>query len=200
MSEDLIETEMADETPAADEKSILLSRAKLMGIKVSNNASVETLRAKIAAKQGEEEAEPAEAVAPLVAPGTAPLVVEKVLTLREQLYQDNMKLVRLRITNLDPKKKDLPGEIFTVANKFLGTVRKFIPYGEVTENGWHVPYIIYQQMKERKFQNIRVTTRNDRPHVETTLVPEFALEVLPNLTEAEHKKLAAAQQAEGGMS
>ena len=40
--------------------------------------------------------------------------------------------------DLDPKKKDLPGEVVTFANEYLGTVRVFVPFGEQTEDGWHI--------------------------------------------------------------
>jgi len=119
---------------------------------------------------------------------------------RETMIKEQLKLVRLRITNLDPKKKDLPGEIFTVANRTLGAVRKFIPYGEATENGYHVPYILYIQLKNRQFLNIK--TRKDsrgRTIVETGMAREFALEVLPPLTPKELAQLAASQAASKGM-
>lgn len=186
--------------PAVSELDMLKSRAKLMGIGFSNNISVEALKAKIKAKVDGEEAESisqAQASEPTQAAETP---AQKTLSLREQLRKDEMKLVRLRITNMDPKKKDLPGEIFTVANKYLGTVRKFIPYGEVTENGYHVPYFIYRQLKERKFLSIRTRKGKQGPIVETSWVPEFALEILPQLTTKELADLAAAQAAKGGLS
>lgn len=189
------ETTDTVETPAADEKTLLKQRATMMGITFSNNISVEALRAKIEAKMAEPtEAAPAPA---LVAPGEVAPVRQK--TKREELLADAMKLVRLRITNLDPKKKDLPGEIFTVANRYIGTVRKYVPFGEVTDNGWHVPNIIYQMMKEKKFLNIRTTRRNGKEFVEKTWAQEFALEVLPQLTREELAKLAAGQAAAGGL-
>jgi len=113
-----------------------------------------------------------------------------------------MKLVRLRIQNLDPKKKDLPGEIFTVANEYLGTVKKFVPYGEVTEEGYHVPYCIYRMMDARKFLNIRTVKdrRTGIERVESTWAKEFALEVLPQLTAKELAELANAQKAAGSFN
>ena len=111
-----------------------------------------------------------------------------------------MRLVRLRITNMDPKKKDLPGEILTVANDYLGTVRKFIPFGEVTDNGYHVPYCLYMMMKERRFLNIRTTKKNGQIQVSSGWATEFAFEELPPLTQHELDRLAAAQAAAGGIS
>ena len=114
-----------------------------------------------------------------------------------------MILIRCRIANLNPSKRDLRGEIFTVANKYVGTVRKFIPYGEATDNGYHIPHIIYEQLKTRKF--LQVNTRNDRSAgnqivVDQRWVPEFSIEVLPQLTQEELDKLAASQAAAGGVS
>lgn len=189
----------------ADELSLLKQRARMMGVQFSNNIGLESLKERIRAKQeGESESnEQKSEVAPLSDPAKSAPVVGKRKTLRQHLIEENMKLVRLRITNLDPKKKDLPGEVFTVANEHLGTVRKFVPYGEVTDNGYHVPYCIYKALKARKFLNIR--TFKDRQNqnqikVEQNWAQEFALEVLPTLTPDEIKKLAAAQSAAGGLN
>ena len=185
-----------------DEKALLMQRARLMGIKFSNNIGVEALRAKIAAQmeagepaktEPEVEVPPAIAEARLVTPEMTKAQI------RQKMLAEQMKLVRLRITCLDPKKKDLPGEIFTVANKFIGTVRKFVPFGEVTENGYHVPYCIYTMLRNRKFLNIRTRkSKNGSEQVETSYVPEFALEVLPQLTPKELKELAIRQAAAKG--
>ena len=187
----------------ADELSLLKQRARMMGVQFSNNIGLESLKERIRAKQeGESESnEQKSEVAPLSDPAKPAPAAGKRKTLRQHLIEENMKLVRLRITNLDPKKKDLPGEVFTVANEHLGTVRKFVPYGEVTDNGYHVPYCIYKALKARKFLNIR--TFKDRQNqnqikVEQSWAQEFALEVLPTLTPDEIKKLAAAQSAAGG--
>lgn len=126
---------------------------------------------------------------------------EKVKSLRQHLKETQMKLVRLRITNMDPKKADLPGEILTVANEYLGTVRVFVPFGEATDDGWHVPYCIYKMMEKRKFLQIR-TIKDKRTGVnrpETNWVREFALEVLPPLTQDDLNKLANAQAAAGSV-
>lgn len=126
---------------------------------------------------------------------------QKTKSLRQQLHEEQMRLVRVRITNLNPNKKNLPGEIFTFANEVLGAVKKFIPYGEATDNGYHIPFCIYTQLKEREFLNIK--TRKDsrgRTIVETGMAREFAIEELPPLTSAELAKLAAAQAAAAGLS
>lgn len=195
-------------TPQPTELDMLKQRAKLMGITFSNNIGVEALKAKI---------EEHKAAATAKTQTTTPAPTEtaskddedskpastpkaKKVSLRAHLQKEKMKLVRLRITNLDPKKKDLPGEILTVANEYLGTVRKFVPFGEQTDNGYHVPYCLYEMMKNRKFLSIK-TRKGPKGQtiVEQQWAREFALEVLPPLTEAELARLSTAQQAAGGV-
>ncbi|QDH84022.1 hypothetical protein KMC60_gp54 [Achromobacter phage vB_AxyP_19-32_Axy11] len=182
-----------------DELALLKQRATLMGVKFSNNISVETLKAKIAEHEAKRDAASAP-VNPL-AQATGEDKPEVELTpaqFRTKLRLEQTRLVRVRIQNLDPKKKDLPGEILTVANEYIGTIRKFVPYGEQTDNGYHIPWCIYQMMKERKFLNIRVgKDRAGREKVETSWVREFAIEVLPPLTQDELDDLRKAQIAAG---
>lgn len=207
MSTDQTQTDDNTQEQQPDEKAMLKQRARMMGISFSNNISVEALRAKIAAKMegrsDEDEDQQEQPPAPPQLHDPSEPAPTRPLTLREKLVKENMKLVRLRIVNLDPKKKDLPGEIFTVANEYLGTVRKFVPYGEKTDEGYHVPYCIYKMMKARKFLNIR--TYKDRQNqnqikIEQNWANEFALEVLPPLTREELARLGAAQLAAGGLS
>lgn len=181
------------------ELEVLKQRATLMNIKFSNNISVEKLREKIEAAQVKDEPEVTEAaVNPL---GDTQEAGVKKMTLGQKIRAEQTRLIRVRIQNLDPKKKDLPGEIITVANEYMGTVRKFVPFGEVTDNGYHIPYCIYEFLKERKFINI--TTRkgkNGLPDIRATEAREFSIEVLPPLTEAELAQLAQAQIAAGSLN
>lgn len=180
------------------ELEVLKQRATLMNIKFSNNISVEKLREKIEAAQVKDEPVVEAAVNPL---GANPEAGVKKMTLGQKIRAEQTRLIRVRIQNLDPKKKDLPGEIITVANEYMGTVRKFVPFGEVTDNGYHIPYCIYEFLKERKFINI--TTRkgkNGLPDIRATEAREFSIEVLPPLTEAELAQLAQAQIAAGSLN
>lgn len=202
------------------ELDLLKSRARMMGITFSNNIGLDALKAKVEAKMAgepevqEETLEDDDAPTETIEPNALELgaranltgaaeaqVEQRPETLREKLYRENMALLRCRITNLDPKKKDLPGEIITVANEFLGTVKVFVPFGEQTEEGWHIPTIIYNTIKGRKFLNIR-TVRDPRTRTEkvsTTWAPEFAIEVLDPLTPQELKSLGQAQIAAGSL-
>lgn len=220
MSDDIQNQNQEDsnENETVDELSMLKQRARMMNIPFSNNISVETLKERIQAKMDGEaskeessvQVEKSQSVNPFdlnfsdEAPvPTAPAAVPtKKKSLRQLLIDENMRLVRLRITNLDPKKKDIPGEVFTVANEYLGTVSKFVPFGEHTEGGYHVPYVIYKMMKNRKFLNIRTFVNkknNNQIEVIHQWAQEFALEVLEPLTPKELQNLATAQIAAGSV-
>ena len=140
-------------------------------------------------------------------PGMVPTPAEPVMSRvevdqveRDKQMSEQMKLVRIRIACLNPQKAHVQGEIITVGNRFVGTVRKYVPFGEMTDNGYHVPYIIYTQLKSRQFN--QVTTKkgpNGRVLPIQRLVHEFAIEVLDPLTPAELDALARQQAAAAGM-
>lgn len=190
---------------AVDELVLLKERAKQMGIPFSNNISLETLRKRIADKmEGKDEPEvnPLSGDVEIAAITSAPKKLDakqNALALRKMMQRDQMKLVRVRITNMDPKKKDLPGEIWTVSNEYLGNVRKMIPYGEQTDEGFHIPYCLFRLLQSKRFLHIR--TVKDRvtgvERQEKQWVKEFSLDVLPDLTKEELARLAAAQAAAG---
>lgn len=219
MSTEDLNQEQSDDLQMPSELDLLKQRATLMGITFSNNIGEETLRQRIADKQAEldaaasgtentgEEGDTVQQEQGEVnaleagASSKEEVTTERPLTLREKIRLEQMRLVRVRITCLDPKKKDLPGEILTVANEYLGTVRKFIPFGEVTDDGYHIPYCLYKMLDARKFLNIRTfkDRRTGTVRVESGYVKEFALEVLDPLTPAELAKLATAQKAAGSV-
>ena len=190
---------------AVDELALLKERAKQMGIPFSNNISLETLRKRISDKmEGKDvpEVNPLTGDAEIAAITSAPKKLDakqNALALRKMMQRDQMKLVRVRITNMDPKKKDLPGEIWTVSNEYLGNVRKMIPYGEQTDEGFHIPYCLFRLLQSKRFLHIR--TVKDRvtgvERQEKQWVKEFSLDVLPDLTKEELARLAAAQAAAG---
>lgn len=198
----------SEELNQLDELEVLKARARLLGVEFSNNIGLDTLKERVAAKLADtpapSEQAPATAQANPLASATqeSPAVADapvKKLTLRQHLLNENMRLVRVKVTNMDPKKADLQGEFFTIANEHLGTITKFVPYGEVTDDGYHVPYCIYKMLKARQFLQVssRKNKRNGQLDVSQQWVREFALDVLPDLTEKELRQLATEQQASG---
>lgn len=204
--------------PRPSELEVLKQRAALMNITHSNNIGVDALRAKIEEKMnGKPEEIVTESTNALEA---AALVAEakqeeradilkeveapeptRVMSVREYMLKTEMKLLRCRINNLDPKKNDLPGEIITVANEYLGTVRKFIPFGEFTDDGFHIPHCIYTFLKSRRFLDVKLKKdkRTGTNQVITRYIPEFSIEILEPLTANEIRELATAQLAVGSV-
>lgn len=189
--------------PKIEELDLLKKRADQLGLKYHPSIGVDALRKKVdEAINGVAEPEPAVEV-----PAAAEAVVEltpaqKRAKLRNEIRQEALKLVRCRISNMNPLKKELDGEIFTVANKYIGDVKKFIPYGEKSDGGYHIPYCLYEDLKNRKFLSVRTKPSRipGRPdEVIQRWVSEFNIEVLPPLTKEELAELARAQAAKGGL-
>lgn len=186
-----------------DEFTMLKLRADTLGIRHSNNIGLETLRKKVNDAMNTEINFETEAEILDLPIAEKVVVAEKELTAseaRHKMMRDAKKLVRVRITNMDPKKASLPGEILTVANEYIGTVSRYVPFGEVTDEGWHVEQCIYDMMNERRFLHIRVTKdARGREVINTNWAREFSLEVLPPLTKNEIEALKTSQAAEGAV-
>lgn len=174
--------------PVQDELASLKARADRLGISYSNNIGVETLREKINAKIQTNESETPKA--------------NSFSEVRKQVYKDAMKLIRCKIVCLNPSKRDLNGEIFTVANSVIGKVSRYVPYTSPASDSWHLPNCIVQFLKSKKYTDIRTPNSKNKKQiaVKYDLVPEFNIIELPPLTKEELAKLAAAQKAAGSIS
>ena len=164
------------------ELELLKQRADLMGIKYKSNIGAEALKKKIED----------------FGTSTKPAPVsdyDNEQKLRQKIQSEQMALVRCRIFNLNPSKTDVPGEFVTVANRYLGTVRKYIPFGEQTQEGYHIPKVLFDDLRGRQFQQI--TTKKIKGQVvqKSRMVPEYSLEVLPPLKKSELEDLAVRQAA-----
>lgn len=182
-------------TPQVTELDLLKERARLLGVEFGGNIGVETLKERIKEKldgKKNEEATSTEEASKGAVPMTK---AEQEMALREKLTKEKMALVRCRIYNLNPSKRDIHGEIITVRNRYLGTVRKFIPFGEATDNGYHIPKLIFDDLKARKFQQISTNKKGGQIDVKTRMVPEYSIEVLPPLSKEELEELALKQAA-----
>lgn len=180
--------------PQLDELTLLKQRAQTLGIKFHPSIGLESLRSKVsAALTGEDAEEAAEEPVP-----EAP-AAEYRIQMRNRLRKEASALVRVRITCMNPNKKEWKGEIFTASNSIVGTFRKYVQFN--TEEGWHVPQIILNMIKARQFQTF-YTIKNERGVAvrKGKLVPEFAVEVLPPLTEKELLELSRRQALAGGVA
>lgn len=112
----------------------------------------------------------------------------------QQLKKRMNKLVRVRISPNSPQYKGRNGIALKIGNK-TEVVGKFIPFDTV----WHVQEPIIEVLKRRTFRETKFktdTTTGLKVPV-TKIHKAFVVEVLPNLTENELKKLATDQRVRG---
>jgi len=110
--------------------------------------------------------------------------------------QDAMKLVRVIVRPNDPLKLESTGEIFTVGNATVNNgraVKKYIPFNN--EEGWHIPNILYQNIKAAECQIFKKMSRNGQDTMEAMKIKAYNIEVLPALTQDEIDKIAIKQKA-----
>ena len=134
----------------------------------------------------------------LIAQGVQPMTEEEYLSRQRTAAQKECgRLVRCRITCMNPHKKNVTGEIISVGSSKVGTYKKFIPFN--VEEPYHIPKIIFDYLKEKKCRiGTTVKLPNGQEVNRYKLVNEFALEVLPPLNEKELADLAQRQAMAAG--
>jgi hypothetical protein len=161
-----------------EEFKVLKDRAALMGIKYDEPISVDDLRALVNGKiQDSDEKE-----------------ISKDKMSKAQYAaakrKEAAKLVRIKITCMNPNKKEWKGEIFTVGNSLFGSFKRFVPYDTI----WHVEEMIYKVIKRKKCKIF--VSKKDKYNNNIKVpkyVPEFGIEVLPPLSKTELQELARKQ-------
>lgn len=187
---------MTEDLNTPDELTVLKERATMMNISFHPSIGLEKLREKVNAamqNQATQEETPM---------GTAEATVdvaESPAAKRKRMMDDAMRLVRIRVTCMNPAKSEWPGEIISIGNNLVGTVKKYIPFN--AEEGWHVPNILYQVLKERQCQIfVKGKTKNGVTFRQGKLIKEFAIEVLDPLTKEELHDLAQRQAMSGSIA
>ena len=211
----------------ATEVSVVREMANELDISFSGNSGIETIKGKIVAKLNEAPAEtpdvepkqdatpsflsegadePIEVAKAVVKP--AGPTVEELLemdptkvadpVLRRQVVRaQGLKLRRISIMNNDPSEADIPSVLVTIVNKYLGKVSKLVPFGEGSENGYHVPQVVYDYLKAQKFvlRRKKKGTSFGVPQYSNHMIKKYTITDLPDLTPAEIKNLADRQIA-----
>lgn len=199
MSKDKQTDEPIDHAERAEELAELRKEADELGVKYHHLAGPDTIRQKIEEHLAALEDKQAEEIKN-IRPEDVPQPISAAAMERrlfEEKKREANRLVRIRVQCMDPTKKEWPGEIISVGSAKLGTFKKYIPYNN---EPYHVPKIIYQELKERKCTVfITETLPNGQKTRKGKLVPAYAIEVLPPLTPQEIKDLAQRQaMASGG--
>lgn len=205
-----------EESLIPSELDSLKKRAELMGIKFHPSIGLDSLRDKIngavasegPVEQEEElvstmpslaaavEAEQAPAAADPVAELPKPKAPETKDEKRNRLRREATKLVRIRITCMNPAKKKWGGDMFCVSNKNFGNIQRYVPF----ERDWHVEAVLLDMIRERQYLTFdsRKTKVSGIEVKEPRYVPEFAIAILDPLTPAQLKDLAQRQAMADG--
>ena len=169
---------------APDELTSLKARADLMGISYHPSIGLEKLREKVNAALAVEK--------------PAGVAAEDEAAQRRRAIEEATKLVRVRVNCMNPAKKEWSGEIITVGNSVVGTHKKYIPFN--AEDGWHIPHIMYEALLGRECQVfVTVTDSRGNKSRKGRIIKEFAVEVLPPLTQEELAELARRQAMAGNV-
>jgi hypothetical protein len=182
-----------DDLPQESELESLKATAKRMGIRFHPSSGVDSLKAKINEQMGMEDTDPLADDEPEV---EAP--VETAAAMRKRVKAEATRLVRIRITCMNPAKKEWDGEIFTTGNSVTGSMKKYVQF----DTEYHVPHMMLTMIQSRMCQVFHtVTDKRTRQKVRKgKLVKEFAVEVLPDLTAEELKDLALQQAMANGQA
>lgn len=185
------DTDLNADLPQVDELAVLKSRADLMGVSYHPSISLAKLRDKInAAVTAEGKPDTDDAAEGDAQPVEVP--AETIAQRRLRKKRDALALIRIRVTCMNPAKKEWDGEIFTAGNSLIGSTKKYVPFNN--DEGWHVPRIILNQIQQRQCQ-IFVTAKDARGNSvrKGKLIKEFAVEIMPMLTPEELHDLAQKQ-------
>lgn len=108
---------------------------------------------------------------------------------RMRMVKDATRLKRIRVTCMNPNKKDWSGEIITASNSVVPTQKKFVAFNVP----WHVPQIILNVLKERQCQMFKTVTRGKHKIREPYLIPEFSIEEMAPMSIQEFEDLKKEQ-------
>jgi hypothetical protein len=199
----MTENSTDDAALQAEELENLREKAKKLGVKHHPSAGAEVIRQKI--KEFEAAAAAASSGSNSSATNTAnsdsppdPRTPQQIeMQRRMAIRHQAERLVRCRITCMNPAKKEWTGELFTVANRSTPTLKRFVPFGV----DWHVPKMMLDAIRAREFQTfVTEKSRNGIDKRTGKLVREFAIEIVDPLTPEELQELARRQALEAGQT
>lgn len=194
------ETDESQE-PQQSEREALEIRAKQLGLSFHPNISDDKLKERVNAKLSEgdtntgakdESDEKQEETAEAQKAGEAQASKQSE---RLRLKKEATKLHRVRITCMDPNKREWDGEVFCAGNSVVGSVKRMVPF----DVEWHVEDILLKQIRQKKCQIFQTVT-NDRGQKTRRgkLINAFSVEILPPLTEKELQQLKQRQLMANG--
>lgn len=115
---------------------------------------------------------------------------------KNRLRREATALVRVRVSSMNPQKKNVKGELLCVSNRNIGTIQRYIPFNR----DWHIEKVLYDALLAKEFMvfDREKTGRAGIEVVTPRCIPEFNIQVLPPLTKGELKDLAQRQAMANG--
>lgn len=115
---------------------------------------------------------------------------------KNRLRREATALVRVRVSSMNPQKKNVKGELLCVSNRNIGTIQRYIPFNR----DWHIEKVLYDALMAKEFMvfDREKTGRAGIEVVTPRCIPEFNIQVLPPLTKNELKDLAQRQAMAAG--
>ena len=99
------------------------------------------------------------------------------------------KLVRCIVTCNNKNKISHQGEIFTARNAVMPEISKYVHYGVP----YHVPQILLNVIREKKYQMFRIENRNGKKIKVSFMVPEYNIQLLEDISMDELKAIKQRQ-------
>ena len=128
---------------------------------------------------------------------TASKPVETDSAKRIRQIKEAKRLVRVRISNMNPNKREWPGELYTVSNSVVGTIKQYVPFNN--DEGWHIPQMILSHLYEKECQIFYSKKNADGYNTRHgRLIKELNIQELPALTMPEIQDLAQRQAMASG--
>lgn len=190
MSEDAqapAEQVTVNEEDTAQMLESLKLKAQLLKIPFHPNIGIDKLREKI--KEAEEADVPA-----LATTVAANANVSDANKARLERIQAATKLVRVKVTCLNPNKREWAGELFTGQTSEVNAIKKYVPFDN--EEGWHVPNLLLDIIRNRKCQVFKTVKHpNGNTTAKPTMINEFAVVEMEPLNQKQINDLAKAQAA-----
>lgn len=183
---------MANETETEKEmKEALMAQGKKLGINIHVNTSVENMLTMVNQAL----------IYTLHKAPDAP-VKQKVIKDKALARKEATRLIRVRVTNMDPTKTKHTAQTFGFSNSVVGTIQRVVPLD--IEEGFHIPQVLIEVIKSAKYRQTRYRTINHRGQEQevpySVEVPSFSVEVLPPITAKELHDIKQRQMAEKTIS
>lgn len=109
-------------------------------------------------------------------------------------YQKLNRLVRVKVYNLDSTQSYKKGDIFTFNNAW-GTVTKFVPYGDMCGEGYHIPKVFLPMLINKKMALYGQVKKGQLDTSDRRKAPKYNIVLCNPLTESELNELKQRQIA-----